>query len=63
MVYRDKDIYNTFALKAVAANYVEYCSLDELLLDIADAPRPWLHVGGGSNLLFATERYEGTVFH
>ena len=63
MVYRDKEIYNTFALKAVAANYVEYCSLDELLLDIADAPRPWLHVGGGSNLLFATERYEGTVFH
>lgn len=63
MIYKDKPVYNTFGLEAVAGTYVEYCSAEELLRDIPDAPRPWLHVGGGSNLLFAHPRFEGTVFH
>ncbi len=63
MIYRDREIYNTFALKAVADNYLEYCSADELARELPQAPRPWLHVGGGSNLLFASERVGGTVFH
>ena len=63
MISRNHTIYNTFALEAVAENYCEYCSLEELLVDLPDAPKPWLHVGGGSNLLFAAQRFEGTVFH
>ena len=63
MVFHEKHIYNTFGLEAVAANYAEYCSAEELRWDLEDAPRPWLHVGGGSNLLFASSRFEGTVFH
>ena len=63
MIYHDRRIENTFGLEAVAANYLEYCSEDELLREIPLAPKPWLHVGGGSNLLFATKRCEGTVFH
>ena len=63
MIYRDKHIYNTFGLEAVADNYLEYCSAEELLRELPDAPKPWLHVGGGSNLLFAAPRLAGTVFH
>ena len=63
MVYHDKAIANTFGLKAVASNWVEYGSAQELAHDLASAPKPYLHVGGGSNLLFAAERIEGTVFH
>lgn len=63
MIFRDREIYNTFGLKAVAENFLEYCSADELARSLPQAPRPWLHVGGGSNLLFATERVGGTVFH
>ena len=63
MISHDHRIYNTFGLEAVAEHYCEYCSAEELMLDLASAPKPWLHVGGGSNLLFATPRFEGTVFH
>ena len=63
MISRDRHIYNTFGLEAVADYYAEYCSAEELLLDMESAPRPWLHVGGGSNLLFSSPRFEGTVFH
>ena len=63
MISRNHKIYNTFGLEAVAENYCEYCSAGELLLDLASAPKPWLHVGGGSNLLFATPLFKGTVFH
>lgn len=63
MVYHDRHIYNTFGLEAVAGTYVEYCSAEELRREMKDAPHPWLHVGGGSNLLFAVSRFGGTVFH
>lgn len=63
MVYRNRHIKNTFALEAVAALYIDYASVDELRRDLPQAVRPFLHVGGGSNLLFSSPRFEGTVFH
>ena len=63
MVYRDRYIKNTFALEAVAALYIDYASVDELRRDLPQAVRPFLHVGGGSTLLFSSPRFEGTVFH
>lgn len=58
-------IYNTFGLKVEAAEILEYSSEEELKSLIADGRIrvPYLHVGGGSNLLFINERYEGTVLH
>ncbi len=63
MIYRDKAIYNTFRLEARADTYIEYSSAEELARELPGARRPFLHVGGGSNLLFACPRFEGTVFH
>lgn len=63
MVYNDIKIGNTFFLEAVAATYIEYGSVEELRRDLPGATKPFLHVGAGSNLLFATPRFEGTVFH
>lgn len=63
MVCHDKHITNTFGLEATAATYIEYASVDELRSDLPGAVQPFLHVGGGSNLLFAEPRFEGTVFH
>lgn len=63
MIQKNHKIYNTFGLKAVAADYVEYRSPSELKKALACAARPFLHVGGGSNLLFAKPLFEGTVFH
>lgn len=63
MLYHDIKISNTFSLEAVAATYVEYGSVDELRRDLTGAEKPFLHIGSGSNLLFTTPRFEGTVFH
>ena len=58
-------IHNTFGLKVEAAELLEYHSEEELQSFIAEGKVkvPFLHVGGGSNLLFVNERYEGTVLH
>ncbi len=63
MIYTDKAVYNTFGLEAEAATYIEYSSAEELARELPGAHRPFLHIGGGSNLLFASPRFEGTVFH
>ena len=63
MIYKNHKIKNTFGLDAVAENYVDYRSAADLKKALASAPRPFLHVGGGSNLLFAKPVFEGTVFH
>ena len=63
MISHDKHIFNTFGLEAVAAAYIEYSSAEELRHELPQAREPFLHVGGGSNLLFASLRFEGTVFH
>lgn len=54
---------NTFRIKARCALYIEYDTVEELkALDWQSLPRPILHMGGGSNLLF-TKDFPGTVLH
>ena len=59
-----RKIPNTFGIDVTAARFLEYGSEDELLELIAagQVVAPWLHIGGGSNLLFIKD-YEGTVLH
>lgn len=56
--------HNTFGIEVTAACFFEYESVDELRRLIASGRliRPFLHIGGGSNLLF-TKDYEGMVLH
>lgn len=55
--------HNTFGMKVSCDTYVEYSSAQELQsLDFDKLPKPWLHIGAGSNLLF-TGDFHGTVFH
>lgn len=56
--------YNTFGIDVTAARFIEYDSIDELRSLIANASfsEPFLHIGGGSNLLFLNN-YAGTVLH
>jgi len=63
MQKKNHQIHNTFGLKAVAASYVDYRSPAELKKALVSAERPFLHVGGGSNLLFSKPVFKGTVFH
>lgn len=51
-----------------AAHLVEYASVDELcaLLEMLRGEwkeLPYLHIGGGSNLLFASDSYPGVILH
>lgn len=57
--------FNTFRLPMMAARFVEYDDTADLatLFGSGAFASPWLHLGGGSNLLFATARYEGLVLH
>ena len=67
-IIRDYDLTarNTFGMKVHCACLVEYDSVGELEKLYAghlyDLPKPVLHIGGGSNLLF-TKDFPGTVFH
>ena len=59
--------HNTFGIDARTAAFVEYSSDAELLeasrmLREGALPSPWLHIGGGSNLLL-TRDWPGTVLH
>lgn len=56
--------YNTFGIEVYASDFLEYASVEELKRYIAEGriSSPFLHIGGGSNLLF-TKDYEGTVLH
>lgn len=52
-------------MEVKAAVFVEYDSVEELKQLVADRTwlsGPWLHIGGGSNLLFRHD-YAGTVLH
>lgn len=57
--------HNTFGMDVKAALFVEYTSVDELK-EVLGRPQlatgKWLHIGGGSNLLF-TGDYDGTILH
>lgn len=56
--------HNTFGIEATAAYFIEYKSVAELRKLIADGQikSPFLHIGGGSNLLF-TKDYDGIILH
>ena len=55
---------NTFRMKVSCRCFVEYHSEEELkeILSDPSLPRPFFHIGGGSNLLF-TGDFPGTVLH
>lgn len=56
--------YNTFGIDVTAACFIEYDTLEDLRGLIAKGclKEPFLHIGGGSNLLFLNN-YDGTVLH
>lgn len=57
-------IPNTFGLDVEAAVFLEYDSVEELerLIAAGYITSPYLHIGGGSNLLF-TDDYKGLILH
>ncbi len=57
--------HNTFGMNVNASRFIEYASEEELKIILTrhlDGTSRWLHIGGGSNLLFLGD-YEGTVLH
>lgn len=56
--------YNTFGIDVSASRFLEYASVAELEEYIAQGAVtiPFLHIGGGSNLLF-TKDYDGLILH
>ena len=56
--------YNTFGNDVSASRFLEYASVAELKEYIAQGAvtTPFLHIGGGSNLLF-TKDYDGLILH
>ena len=54
--------HNTFGIDVYAERFQEYASVEELKTLIAQGAltTPFLHIGGGSNLLFVKD-YEGPV--
>lgn len=59
----DLSAQNTFRMKVSCACYVEYETVKELEgLNFDRLPKPLLHIGAGSNLLF-TGDFPGTVLH
>ena len=55
--------HNTFGLEVSTDRFVEYTSVEELSDFLKQGiSRPYLHIGGGSNLLF-TRNFPGTVLH
>lgn len=57
-------LHNTFGIDVSAERFLEYASVDELKAFIAQGAvtTPFLHIGGGSNLLF-TRDYAGLIIH
>ncbi|MBO6067653.1 MAG: UDP-N-acetylmuramate dehydrogenase [Bacteroidales bacterium] len=56
-------IPNTLGLDAFTDNWFEYADEEQLAACLSKAPKPWLPVGAGSNLLFSKPAVEGSVFH
>ena len=56
--------YNTFGIDVSASRFLEYASVAKLKEYIAQGAvtTPFLHIGGGSNLLF-TKDYDGLILH
>lgn len=58
--------HNTFGINATCKNFVEYSSTEELndiLGPLLQSGERWMHIGGGSNLLFLSDYYDGTILH
>lgn len=66
MILRDYSLlsHNTFGMDVKASVFIEYASVEELkkVLNLYVKDSPWLHIGGGSNLLF-TGDYSGVILH
>lgn len=58
-------LHNTFGIEAVADEFLEYHSEEELLQFIEEGRLKGrlLHIGAGSNLLFVNPIFHGTVLH
>lgn len=56
--------HNTFGMEVSAARFIEYDTTADLqtLLTSGELAEPWLHIGGGSNLLFLSN-YPGILLH
>ena len=57
--------YHTFGMDVKTSVFIEYTSVDELKQILQQenlSDKKWLHIGGGSNLLF-TGDYEGMILH
>lgn len=56
--------HNTFGIDVTAARFITYDSIEDLRTLIVEKrfAEPFLHIGGGSNLLFLNN-YSGTVLH
>ncbi|MDX2134613.1 MAG: UDP-N-acetylmuramate dehydrogenase [Saprospiraceae bacterium] len=54
--------FNTFGLDAQAAHWVTFGSVAELRSVLKTAPRPWMVLGGGSNVVFV-HNWPGTILH
>ena len=57
--------YHTFGMDVKTSVFIEYTSVDELKQILQQenlSEKKWLHIGGGSNLLF-TGDYEGVILH
>lgn len=58
--------HNTFGINATCSNFVEYTTKDQLietLQPLVASGERWMHIGGGSNLLFLCDHYDGTILH
>lgn len=61
--YQDLTPWNTFRMNVTAKCFIEYDSVADLLdIDFEELPKPILHIGGGSNLLFTSD-FNGTILH
>lgn len=58
--------HNTFGIDATCNRIVEYHTTEDLqtiLAELQTSGERWLHIGGGSNLLFVNPHFDGTVLH
>ncbi len=54
--------HNTFGIDVRCRRFIEYATVQQLQQLIPSLVHPFLHIGGGSNLLFSAD-YPGTVLH
>ena len=54
--------HNTFGMDVEAKRFVEYDSEEELIGLLPSLESKYLHIGGGSNLLFRCN-FDGTILH